>query len=183
MSEREKRDGAIRIFEALSGVDEKYLEACEQEQRTGVAVPFGRFASFNRRYGKFVAAALIFCVVGAGYLGLNSLRMGNDSAAGPAMKTDYAAGNQGVREEAAAVTSKYTPEAASESEQADEMRDYSGTMNSANSGDATNSIAASAQEDSRDQRAGSQDEALKRDLHAYMPKDWPQGCIVEVVEE
>lgn len=92
MSKREKRDGAMRIFEALSGVDERYLEACEQDgtvdageplgggagQKTKV-VPFAGLAHFNRKYGKLVAAALVLCVVGVGYWGMNSFRMGSDN--------------------------------------------------------------------------------------------------------
>ncbi|MBQ8117972.1 MAG: hypothetical protein IJ147_07950 [Lachnospiraceae bacterium] len=78
----DKREGAMRLFEAFSGVDEKYLEACEQPK----VVPFARLAGFHRRYGKLVAAALVFCVAGAGYLGREWLRMGS----GPANTVDMA---------------------------------------------------------------------------------------------
>lgn len=59
MSE-EKRQGAIRIFEALSGVDQELLERSEAENKTGTAV-----FSFARG-SKILAAALCFVVLGAG---------------------------------------------------------------------------------------------------------------------
>ena len=51
MSE-EKRQGAIRIFEALSGVDQELLERSEAENKKGTAV-----FSFARG-SKILAAAL-----------------------------------------------------------------------------------------------------------------------------
>lgn len=59
MSE-EKRQGAIRIFEALSGVDQELLERSEAEIKKGTAV-----FSFARG-SKILAAALCFVVLGAG---------------------------------------------------------------------------------------------------------------------
>ena len=59
MSE-EKRQGAIRIFEALSGVDQELLERSEAENKKGTAV-----FSFARG-SKILAAALCFVVLGAG---------------------------------------------------------------------------------------------------------------------
>ena len=61
MSE-EKRQGAIRIFEALSGVDQELLERSEAENKKGTAV-----FSFARG-SKILAAALGFVVLGAGAL-------------------------------------------------------------------------------------------------------------------
>ena len=61
MSE-EKRQGAIRIFEALSGVDQELLEEIEAENKKGTAV-----FSFARG-SKILAAALCFVVLGAGAL-------------------------------------------------------------------------------------------------------------------
>ncbi len=61
MSE-EKRQGAIRIFEALSGVDQELLERSEAENKKGTAV-----FSFARG-SKILAAALCFVVLGAGAL-------------------------------------------------------------------------------------------------------------------
>ena len=58
MSE-EKRQGAIRIFEALSGVDQELLERSEAENKKGTAV-----FSFARG-SKILAAALCFVVLGA----------------------------------------------------------------------------------------------------------------------
>lgn len=74
MSDLEKRDKAIRLFEAMSGVDEKYLEACEnsgaamgETAKKGKVVSFQKFARIASRYGKYVAAVLVLCVLGMGY--------------------------------------------------------------------------------------------------------------------
>lgn len=72
----EKREAAMRLFGALSGVDEAYLEASESAGG-GKLVPFGRLAGFRRRYGRLVAAVLVLCVLGAGYAGVRSLEGGS----------------------------------------------------------------------------------------------------------
>lgn len=65
MSERDrKREGAMRLFGALSGVDEEYLAGCEADkQASRGAVRFWR-TGFVRRYGAAVAAALGVIVLG-----------------------------------------------------------------------------------------------------------------------
>ena len=71
-----KQEGAMRLFNALSAVDEKYLAACEDDAVTrpkGVAV-------FMRRYGKGMAAVLCLAVLGAGYLSVTQ-NMGMDKTA------------------------------------------------------------------------------------------------------
>lgn len=63
---KNKQDGAIRLFGALSGVDEKYLAACENEKKqSGVVV-------FMHKYGKAMAAVLCLAVLGAGYVTLQT---------------------------------------------------------------------------------------------------------------
>lgn len=63
----------MRLFEALSGVDEKYLEACETAgEAEEKVVPINRFARFGRRYGKYAAAVLVLFVLGAGYYAVQS---------------------------------------------------------------------------------------------------------------
>ncbi len=61
MREQEKSlQKAMRIFEALAGVDEELLDACNQQEVQGKkAIPFGK-------YGRIVAAC--FCLVVAGVL-------------------------------------------------------------------------------------------------------------------
>ncbi len=82
----EKREAAMRLFGALSGVDEAYLAACEEDEGTGTPVvgensgkAAGRRAvrggsgagaasgiiSFAGRYGRQVAAVLCLAVLGA----------------------------------------------------------------------------------------------------------------------
>lgn len=60
------KNGAIRLFEAMSGVDEKYLAACEDYKKTkpkGVIV-------FMQKYGKGMAAVLCLAVLGVGYVSM-----------------------------------------------------------------------------------------------------------------
>lgn len=88
MSE-EKRNGAIRLFGALSGVDEKYLAECEKEsvrQKDSASektVIYTRFAGLSRKYGKAVAAVFALCVLGAAYVGVQSLGNLRMGSAGP----------------------------------------------------------------------------------------------------
>lgn len=62
----DKQNGAIRLFEALSGVDEKYLASCEED--TG-ATSKGVVVLWHK-YGKAMAAVLCLAVLGAGYLSI-----------------------------------------------------------------------------------------------------------------
>lgn len=200
MSEREKRDGAIRLFEALSGVDEQYLEACERDTdaHNTKVIPFAGLTQFSRKYGKFVAAALVFGVVGAGYLGMNSLRMGKGASMSTNMATmdqavqqaevaedqsnGMAAGSGMLQGEAAAKADtsaeeilEAAPEAASEAAVSEASSDES--MLKDNVEDQVNSV---------DRNAGfvqssnsrSQEKAVP-DVYAYVPKVWPQGCVTE----
>lgn len=68
MSEQlnEKREGAIRLFEAMSGVDEQYLVACEDYKKT----KSGGVVVFMQKYGKGMAAVLCLAVLGAGYVSM-----------------------------------------------------------------------------------------------------------------
>ena len=213
----DKRDGAMRIFEALSGVDEKYLAACEQPQVTS----FERLARFHRRYGKFVAAALVFLVVGAGYWGMNSLRLGNSPASNvngsrsdfaktandnyAAIREEAAVAPEGVPvgesapEEAYAEGESFVTEAGTElaaeqtentlADSLDEAQDIVGNgytqdkTAGTNSDNAANSVGSFTQEDRRDQGTATAEAVRKENLQAYLPKIWPQDCMVEMVEE
>lgn len=69
--EARRREGAMRLFGALSGVDEEYLAACESESG-GKVLAFSGFGGFARRYGMVFAAALCLAVLGIGYLTLQT---------------------------------------------------------------------------------------------------------------
>ncbi len=99
----EKRKGAIRLFEAMSGVDESYLAACEDYKKTktkGVVV-------FMQKYGKGMAAVLCLAVLGAGYVSMmqvaNSNKATTDCAPAFSMATtqEQCEAEESVRMEAA----------------------------------------------------------------------------------
>lgn len=89
MSEMDrKRDAAMRLFGALSGVDEEYLAGCEADAGKAVSdvgegaagqkvVPFQRLGSFVRKYGMVVAAVLCVAVLG---VSLTGYRLGGRKA-------------------------------------------------------------------------------------------------------
>lgn len=69
MSEKDrKREAAMRLFGALSGVDEEYLADCEADAGEAAAgqkpIPFERLGLFMRKYGTAVAAVLCVAVLG-----------------------------------------------------------------------------------------------------------------------
>lgn len=66
MSDKELKDGAIRLFESLSGVDEKYLIACEKDKASG-----SKILRFTQKYGMGMAAVICMAVLGTAYIGLN----------------------------------------------------------------------------------------------------------------
>jgi hypothetical protein len=86
----EKREAAMRLFGALSGVDEEYLAACEGEKTVRASVP-SRVALFARRHGRAVAAVLCLAVLGAGYLGVRMT--GKDAGATQSMQSGSTAMN------------------------------------------------------------------------------------------
>lgn len=88
-----RREGAIRIFGALSGVDEEYLAACETVNK-GKVIPFSGFGGFARRYGRVFAAALCFVVLGIGYLALLTAPRGKNMSNTTAFRADNAARSQ-----------------------------------------------------------------------------------------
>ena len=68
--EDKRRDGAMRLFGALSGVDEEYLAACEKDCESRGAVG-SKIRVFAQKYGK-IAAVLGIAVLGLGLVGLQS---------------------------------------------------------------------------------------------------------------
>ena len=64
---RDKKESALRIMEALSGVDEELLECCEQQERkdsdNGKSLSSGnKIYRWGRRYGGLCAACLCLAV-------------------------------------------------------------------------------------------------------------------------
>lgn len=208
MSEREKREGAMRIFEALSGVDEQYLEACERDTggqaadgRGKKVIPFAGLARFSPKYGKFVAAALVFGVVGAGYLGMHSLRMGK----GASMSTNMATMDQAVQQAEvaedqsngmAAGSGMLQGEAAAKADSSvEEMPETAWevaleaapeAVSGASSDESMLKDNVEDQVNSVDRNAGvvqssngrSQEKTVP-EVYACVPKVWPQGCVTE----
>jgi hypothetical protein len=116
----EKREAAMRLFGALSGVDEEYLAACEGEKTAGTSVP-SKVALFARRHGRAVAAVLCLAVLGAGYLGVRMT--GKDAGATQSMQSGSTAMNgagvemlaqEAAEEENAEETGKTAKEAAAD---------------------------------------------------------------------
>lgn len=70
MSDEMKRDGAMRIFEALSSVDEELLERSEEKKKV---IPFWR-------YSKVMAACICLVVLGAAAFA--TTRIASDNATG-----------------------------------------------------------------------------------------------------
>lgn len=68
--EDKRRDGAMRLFGALSGVDEEYLAACEKDCG-GRGAAGSTIRVFAQKYGK-IAAVLGIAVLGLGLVGLQS---------------------------------------------------------------------------------------------------------------
>lgn len=103
--ENRKREAAIRLFGALSGVDEEYLAGCEADtaQKGGARkkiAPAG-FGRFVRKHGTAAAAVLCVAVLGvsvAGYRAANQIGAGKSAMydASPGMaQEELAAENAG----------------------------------------------------------------------------------------
>lgn len=96
MSEQlnDKRSASERLFGALSGVDEKYLAACEADK--GVRKS-GGIVVFMNKYGKAMAAVLCLALLGIGYFSVQ--HVGNFSDKGAS--ADSAVMNEAVKQECA----------------------------------------------------------------------------------
>ncbi len=110
MSEQlnDKRSASERLFSALSGVDEKYLAACEADK--GVRKS-GSIVVFMNKYGKAMAAVLCLALLGIGYFGVQ--HMGSFSDKGPS--ADSAVVNEIAKQECAV---EEAPEAMDREEEA-----------------------------------------------------------------
>ena len=94
--EEEKREAAMRLFGALSGVDEAYLAACEEDNcncndNTGKGAKSG-IGVFVRRYGRAAAAVLTLAVLGASFMVYQT----NNSKDGTAYFSEKAAESGGA---------------------------------------------------------------------------------------
>lgn len=92
MSKQEKQmTGAMRIFEALSGVDEELLIRCEDEAKKKVPIWY---------YGKVVAACLCFVLMGALLWGTRTIMKTAENASGSASMAPAAAAEAAMEEAA-----------------------------------------------------------------------------------
>ncbi len=167
MSEKQnyKQDGAIRLFGALSGVDEKYLAACENEKKqSGVVV-------FMHKYGKAMAAVLCLAVLGAGYMAMQTGVKYNDCATSEAPQAVAGAGAE--RNEA-----KDMEAAASDAPEADSMEE-SVLENAEQLQDGTSSEH-SVQTSATVEMTLTEARALNV-VGQYVPSDWPVGGEVSQV--
>ena len=167
MSEKQnyKQDGAIRLFGALSGVDEKYLVACENEKKQGGVVVF------MHKYGKAMAAVLCLAVLGAGYMAMQTSVKYNDCATSEAPQAVAGAGAE--RNEA-----KDMEAAASDAPEADGMEE-SVLENAEQLQDSTSSEH-SAQSSATVEMTLTEARVLNV-VGQYIPTDWPTGGVVSQV--
>lgn len=112
MSEKDrKREAAMRLFGALSGVDEEYLAGCEADAGKATAgqelIPFERLGLFMRKYGTAVAAVLCVAVLGVSLAGYRlsgrgtaggtqngSMAFLQDNASGATINDEYEAAEE-----------------------------------------------------------------------------------------
>lgn len=184
--EEKKREAAIRLFGALSGVDETYLAACETNRDSNRNKP--GIASFARRYGRAVAAVLTLAVLGASLLvyQTSNRKGGIDYCGENAADMDGAYTNGAMAGDAAA------PEAAPEAgnlEEAQEPRTTSSMKSETNGEGAEHNVLQSAggaasQEDKQDSigQEITQLEAAKLAVVGdYLPEVWPaRGSISQI---
>ncbi|MCM1112893.1 MAG: hypothetical protein NC399_06520 [Muribaculum sp.] len=202
-----RREGAMRLFSALSGVDEAYLAACES---AGKVSAFPGFGSLARRYGGAFAAALCLAVLGVGYLTLRTpfgIKYANDMTSESAARsggTTYegVAGQPEAAEDAdeallaaqsanepKAVESQSMAEAggsgAAESLQSSKAQSDNGQSSNAQT-DGLSPDNKLDREDTTDQHAEMRELTLEQAkalavVGGYLPKDWPaQGEITHL---
>lgn len=97
MSEQlnEKRNEAIRLFGAMSGVEEEYLAACEDYKK---AKPKGVIV-FMQKYGKGMAAVLCLAVLGAGFVSMQQVANSDKAAVDMDFAMNAATASQECAEE------------------------------------------------------------------------------------
>lgn len=116
-----KTEKAMKLMQALSGVDEELLARSEERK------PEHKIVRFMNRYGKECAACLCLLVAGAAFFAMNGLKTGNTSESimdmAPQLETNMTAG--GARDNSAA-------EAAPEETEGEETarEELAGAMNS-----------------------------------------------------
>lgn len=203
MSEQlnDKQRSAQRLFGALSGVDQKYLAACEADKGTdksrGVLV-------FMGKYGKAMAAVLCLALLGIGFYGVQHAGVSSDMAApaGEAMANDAAVQRECAEEEPAeAGNTKVTESedlyfAENESEKS-VSEDKDGAMN--NLADFRDSVVEGAATEHKEEGAeglqipmeSGKEQGVEMSLEEacaipvigeYVPVNWPQeGTLEEIV--
>lgn len=198
---KNKRDGAIRLFGALSGVDQEYLAASEKSS-TEHNTAFYNFTDFVRRHAKPVAAVLCIAVLGVSYLGYQTV-LGTKSFDGGTNGASFAfridtdkqecaedklmaeAGEQGAQE---GLVGNGSPELqnGAESDNISDAARAQGKMSQEDLQDrlkeqtvATDSMSGSAYRGEEMTQEQARQLAV---VGAYLPKDWPaQGEITYLV--
>lgn len=175
-----EKKSAMRLFGALSGVDEAYLAACEEDKGAGEARVSGP-AVFVHRYGRAMAAAFCLVVLGAGFLGYQTGRFADkpaeDNAGGAADMTSMERGpaEAAADEPEMAYNSIYAPESARQEAKTEE------NLTDGIGGDGNVSTEA-LQAESASGSGITLDEARKLAVVGdYLPDIWPeQGSVAQV---
>lgn len=169
----EKREAAMRLFGALSGVDERYLEECGHTRKV---IPF------YAKYSKIAAAVLVLFVLGAGYVGVSSLNRIAE------VKT---AQNDAAMSSSAAAAEEYEFAKSAENQADAELQaaqNGAAQLTGETSGvdDLTNGLAdegigspESAGEEQEEAKAEAGAVGGSSNVYAYLPTVWPKGAEVE----
>lgn len=87
---KEKKESALRLMEALSGVDEELLERCEQSECSSSSIselqPGKKIYKWMHRYGGLCAACLCLMVLGAAYFTMEQQKSSSTDSAQPQME-------------------------------------------------------------------------------------------------
>lgn len=97
----DKMQGALRVMEALSAVDDDLLERSRRATVKRKKPRWARRREMNRfmqRYGKLCAACLCLIVLGAAYYGVTQIRMGSASDGSASNGSGNMAGGAAVQE-------------------------------------------------------------------------------------
>ncbi len=201
MSEKwnDKEKAAMRLFGALSGVEEEYLAACEADK--GFAKT-GGIVVFMRKYGKAVAAVLCLALLGIGYFGV---QYGGVSLSDKKAARDESSNEACAQTQAPAGWAESEPEvmyAPPMPSQENSVEDYKEAMmdgfykNESISGTASNEVreegfeqsdAAHLQmpaengKDSYMQEMSLEEAQAVPIIGKYVPADWPEGGSLEEI--
>lgn len=172
-----KQNGAMRLFEALSGVDEAYLAACESDNKSA---PKGVIV-FMHKYGKAMAAVLCLAVLGAGFYAVRTnLYIGSDcdsaaQAPGNTMAERETYMNNEVTADVMEEAEMEEPEMAKDAKVEYSMQSASGVNDLRDESGNTDEINPAARE-----MTMAEAEALNV-VGPYIPENWPEDGAVSQV--